>query len=147
LYWPAQDNASQVSLSTTAASFVASPEFIKDYGPLTDAAFVNQVYENLQGTTGDPAGTAYRLNLLASGTSRASVLLTFSECQQNRTNTIWTGGDVDNAEVYRLYQRALGRIPDAAGLATGERRDAGSGGAGFRCLRRVPAEMRNDERH
>jgi hypothetical protein len=115
--WTAQINASSLSLTTVANDFAASPEFIADYGSLSNAAFVDQLYQNVLGRTADAAGAQYWEGLLAAGTSRGAVVLGFAESQENEANTISTAGDPNNAEAYRLYQTALDRAPDAAGEA------------------------------
>jgi hypothetical protein len=116
-YWTAQVDDSNVPLSVVASSFTTSPEFIQDYGSLSDGAFVNQLYENVLGRAADASGAQYWDGVLASGASRGTVVLGFAESQENETKTISTAGDVDNAEAYRLYQAALDRAPDASGLS------------------------------
>jgi hypothetical protein len=115
-YWAAQVDGSNVPLSAVAATFTTSPEFIQNYGSLSDAAFVNQLYLNVLGRPADAAGAQYWDGVVASSGSRGTVVLAFAECQENEANTIATGGDENNAEAYRLYQAALNRPPDASGL-------------------------------
>jgi hypothetical protein len=116
-YWTAQINASNVSLATVANDFAASPEFIADYGSLTAAGFVDQLYENVLGRAADAAGAAYWENVLASGASEGAVMLDFAESPENEADTLSTAGDQNNAEAYRLYQAAFDRVPDATGEA------------------------------
>ena len=104
-------------LSAVADAFTTSPEFIQDYGSLSDSAFVNQLYENVLGRPADAAGAQDWDNLLASGASRGTVVLGFAESQENEAKTVSTAGDENNAEVYRLYQAALNRMPDPGGLS------------------------------
>ncbi len=75
LYWIAQRDRC-AALTTIADSFAAGPEFTARYGPLDTAAFVDQIYANVLGRTGDPDGTAYWRNELAAGRlSRGGVVL------------------------------------------------------------------------
>lgn len=66
LYWIAQRDRC-AALTTIADSFAAGPEFTARYGPLDTAGFVDQIYANVLGRDGDPDGTAYWRNELASG--------------------------------------------------------------------------------
>jgi Domain of unknown function (DUF4214) len=116
--WTGAVDNGTLSLTTVANDFTASPEFIQDYGSLSDAAFVNQLYENVLGRPADAAGAQGWDNALASGMSRGTVLMGFAESQENMADTISTAGNPNNAEVYRLYETALGRAPDPAGLAS-----------------------------
>lgn len=116
-YWTAQVDNSNVPLSAVANSFVSSPEFIQDYGALSNGAFVNQLYENVLGRAADTAGAQYWNGVMQSGGSRGAVVLGLAESQENKADTISTAGDANNAEAYRLYQAALGRAPDASGLS------------------------------
>jgi phospholipase/lecithinase/hemolysin len=116
-YWTAQIDDSQVPLATVANDFAASPQFIQDYGTLSNAAFVNQLYENVLGRPADAAGVAYWGGALAAGTTRGAVLVGFAESQEYEADTISTAGDANNAEVDRLYKAAFNQAPDQAGLA------------------------------
>jgi phospholipase/lecithinase/hemolysin len=115
--WTAQIDDSHVSLTAVANDLTTSPEFIQDYGSLSNSAFVNQLYENALGRPADAAGAQYWDAALASGASRGSVVVGIGESQEYKADTISTAGDVDNAEVYRLYQATFASSPDQAGLA------------------------------
>jgi hypothetical protein len=115
--WTGALDDSVLSLTTVANDFVQSPEFIHNYGSLSDGDFVNQLYQNVLGRPADAAGAQDWTNALATGMSRGTVLLGFAESQENKANTISTAGDPNNAEVYRLYETTFGRVPDSAGLA------------------------------
>jgi hypothetical protein len=65
-----------------AEEFYQSPEFTQSYGPLTDRQFVDQLYFNVLGRSGDTGGVDFWGAQLASGASRASVLLGFSQSPQ-----------------------------------------------------------------
>jgi plastocyanin len=116
-YWTAAINSSNLSLTSLASSFVASPEFIHDYGTLSNPAFVTQLYADALDRAPDASGAQYWNDLLLSGTSRGAVALSFAESPECEAKTILTGGDQDNAEVYRLYHTAFDRVPDATGEA------------------------------
>jgi hypothetical protein len=115
--WSAEIDNSHVPLSVVANGFTTSPEFMQDYGQLSDAAFVNQLYQNVLGRTADAAGSQAWQGLLASGASRGTVVLGFAESQEYEAKTVSTAGDNDNGEIYRLYGAALGRTPDPTGQA------------------------------
>lgn len=75
LYWITQRDRC-AALTTIADSFAAGPEFTVRYGPLDTAGFVDQIYANVLGRAGDPEGTAYWRNELASGRlSRGGMVL------------------------------------------------------------------------
>ena len=116
-FWAAGIDGSTVTLTDVANSFTTSPEFIQTHGSLADAAFVNQLYQNVLGRPADAAGAQFWGGALASGASRGAVLIDFAESQENKANTISTAGNPNNAEVFRLYEAALGRAPDAGGQA------------------------------
>jgi Domain of unknown function (DUF4214) len=115
--WGAAIDDGTISLTNVATDFTTSPEFIQDYGSLSNSAFVNQLYENTLGRPADPAGAQGWDNALAAGMSRGAVLVGFAESQEYEADTISTAGDPNNAEVYRLYEATLGRAPDPAGQA------------------------------
>jgi hypothetical protein len=117
LGWTAQIDDAHVSLSAVASSFATSPEFIQDYGSLSNAAFVNQLYETVLGRTADAAGAQDWDGLLASGASRGMVVLGFAESTEYKADTLSIAGDNDDAEVYRLFQ-AFNRVPDTGGLTS-----------------------------
>jgi len=72
-----------LSAKNAAAGFVSSAEFQQTYGNLSNAAFVDQIYENVLGRAAEAAGTAFWNDYLASGRDRADVLLGFSESTEN----------------------------------------------------------------
>lgn len=80
LFWT---NALQGGLSVerAAAYFVSSPEFVQLYGTrLTDAEFVELLYQNVLGRSGDPQGEAFWNQYLATGQGdRADVLANFTQ--------------------------------------------------------------------
>jgi hypothetical protein len=115
--WTALIDNSNVALSTVGDDFTESPEFIHDYGALSNSAYVQQLYLNVLGRAAEPAGLQGWTNALASGETRGDVLTGFSQSSEFERNTISIAGEADNAEAYRLYTAALNRTPDPAGLA------------------------------
>lgn len=75
---------SGVGLVQVAGHFIASPEFTGRYGGLSDLSFVNQLYTNILGRLGDRPGVDYHQARLAAGTSRADVLVGFSQSPENQ---------------------------------------------------------------
>lgn len=64
-------------LKAISAGFAQHPQFTLDYGSLDSISFVNRLYENMLGGTGDAAGIAYWKDLLDTGTSRADLVAQF----------------------------------------------------------------------
>jgi hypothetical protein len=113
--WTALIDNTHVPLSAVASAFAASPEFIQTYGALTDDDFVKQLYLNALGRPADPPGEKGWDDLLATGVARGVVAQSFAESAENRSHTLSTAGDSDDAEVFRLYQTAFNRTPDPDG--------------------------------
>ena len=114
--WTAQLDAQVLGIGSVAAAFITSPEFAAHYGAVSDQGFLQQLYQNVLGRSGDAGGTAYWTQALADGQARSQVLAGFSESLENRVDTRPTVGDGDLSAAYRLYQAAFNRTPDAAGL-------------------------------
>ena len=124
LGWTARLLDGGASLQQAAAGFVASVEFQARYGATTNAQFVTLLYDNVLDRSPDAGGLATWVAALDAGRTRAQVVAGFSESAefQNRTEAAalavsraglqadWTD------DVYRLYQAALDRTPDAGGL-------------------------------
>jgi hypothetical protein len=78
-----------VSLKTIAAGFVSSAEFLnKFYGDGSNATFVTALYNNVLDRIPEQSGYNYWVNSLNQGTSRADVLIGFSESPENYANTV-----------------------------------------------------------
>jgi len=85
-YWDqAADNG--WSIPQIADWFAHSPEFIQDYGALSDADFVQQLYVNILGRASDAPGAAYWINDLAAGDTRGNILNGFAQSQENITHS------------------------------------------------------------
>jgi hypothetical protein len=113
------------SLEEVATIFVASSEFLRTYGALDTAEFVDLLYQNVLGRAGDAAGQAHwQARIDGGGLSRAQAVMGFSESAefiaatqgaagrftQERTKAEWSD------DVFRLYSATLDRAPDAAGF-------------------------------
>ena len=91
LVYQANAMASGQSLATLAQQFMASPEFRAKYGAVSDTQFATLLYENVLGRDPDAGGLAYQLEALASGTSRAQLMVGFSESPEHRGEVQFTG--------------------------------------------------------
>jgi len=111
------------SLATVAGGFVGSQEFQGAYGGLDNAGFVTLLYRNVLHRAPDQAGLDNWVALLDAGQeTRAQVVLGFSESQEDINDLaapveqgLWVG-DPHAAQVARLYDTVLGRLPDLSGL-------------------------------
>lgn len=106
-YWTAR-RVSGTTIAKISATFAASNEFKRTYGPLTDRAFVELVYRNVLGRTGDPGGVAYWTTRLTNrSTSRGQLMASFSESSEHvRRRSMLV-------DTVSLYWGMLGRLPDA----------------------------------
>ena len=76
-----------LSLVAIARRFVDSPEFTSRYGALTDRKYVEQLFLNVLGRAGEQSGTAFWVEKLAEGASRALVLTRFADSPENISKT------------------------------------------------------------
>lgn len=112
------------SLTDVAAGFVNSAEFRSVYENLTDADFVELLYQNVLNRAADAGGLQGWLDVMDGGLARAGVVTGFSESGEFRNNTTAeaavyaTGADPASwsDEVYRIYQATFARDPDAGGF-------------------------------
>lgn len=83
-----------MSLTQIAQSFVASPEFQARYGALSNQQFIEQLYRFCLNREGDAPGVQAWVDLLNNGTSRAQVVVGFSESPEHiaLTAPLWSGG-------------------------------------------------------
>lgn len=92
-YWLGQMDKG-VSLHDVSRSFMDSAEFQALYGTnLSDAAFVNQLYQNVLHRPAEQAGVDYWIGTLQSGQPRADVLSSFSEGGENKAALVGVIGD------------------------------------------------------
>lgn len=84
-----------LSIDQIAGNFRASTEFIQKYGSnLTNAAYVDQLYQNVLGRAGEQAGQNFWLEQLSSGKVTDNQLLVyFADSPENKINT---AQNVDN---------------------------------------------------
>jgi hypothetical protein len=109
-YWVAAIEGGK-SVHTASNQFAAMNEFRTLYGPLTNRAFVELVYQNVLGRAGEPAGLDYWTGELDAGRfKRGTVMTQFSEAPENRTaKTVHVG-------VVRIYLAMLESTPKKAYL-------------------------------
>jgi hypothetical protein len=81
-FWTSEISRGELGLADEADSFVKSAEFASRYGNLSDAAFVNQIYENALGRPADSAGLGAWGGLLANGGGRYNVVMAISESSE-----------------------------------------------------------------
>jgi hypothetical protein len=83
-----------LTLNSAANGFLVSAEFQRLYGAApTDAEYVNQLYHNVLHRDGEAGGTAFWLDALQHGHSRAEVLAFFSESPENQAALIGVIGN------------------------------------------------------
>ena len=107
-----------------ADGFVNSMEFQTVYGALTDEEFVTLLYNNVLDRAPDMDGFNNWVNALSSGTSRADVVVGFSQSIEFQNATFFDNlafattflyGEAPR-QIFRLYQATLDRAPDAEGF-------------------------------
>ncbi|TXN67261.1 DUF4214 domain-containing protein [Methylobacterium sp. WL6] len=132
-YWADQFDHG-ASPANLAAGFLASPEGQARLGASDDAGFVNQLYQNTLGRSGDEGGLSYWTDQLAHGATRVDVADSFvfsseftASVQQALVNGLFVP-DAQAGDVARLYYTMLDRASDAGGLQywTGELDHGGS---------------------
>ncbi len=91
--------------------FAKSPEFEARYGALSNADYVDRVYQNVLGRGPDASGRAYWIEQLEAGVERGVVMARFSEGPEFK-------GQTDGlVRATMLYVGMLRRTPEAEGLA------------------------------
>jgi hypothetical protein len=108
------------TIASIANSFAESSEFVRRYGSLSNAGFVDLVYRNVLGRAADSSGLTYWTTRLASGTPRGQVMANFSQSGEYVRKT------EDRSWVISLYVGLVRAAPPAneltfftAGLAAG----------------------------
>ncbi len=108
------------SLAQIAAGFTASAEYANRYGNLSNAGFVNALYQNVLGRAGDAAGVQNFVAVLDAGNSRSALLAGFADSDEARGdlngNPNVTYAATAEAQVARVYDTAFGRYADPAGF-------------------------------
>jgi len=105
------------AIAEISEAFAQSPEFTNRYGQLSNADFVDLVYQNVLGREPDAAGASSWLTQLNAGLTRGAMMVGFSDSAEliGRTATTSPSSSADN-QIYRLYRAYLLREPDAGGL-------------------------------
>lgn len=111
-YWLGK-RRSGTKVSEISNQFAASNEFKTKYGSLSNRAFVELVYQNVLGRTGDAAGIAsWTAKLDAKTKTRGEVMVQFSESSEHKRRR---AGEVNTVSViFGMLKRA----PRAADLTT-----------------------------
>lgn len=91
LFWQ-ERLAEGASILAISGSFVDSIEFAERFGDVGDAGFVSALFDNILGRPGEPAGVTFWEQALASGTTRAEMLLAFSDSPEARDLADHSGG-------------------------------------------------------
>ena len=105
----------QISLASIGQVFATSPEFIADFGQLSNQDFISRIYINLLGRTADAGGLASYTADLNAGESRGAVLADMVGSFEARQHWTSIAGNANDATVYRLYAAILDRVPDSGG--------------------------------
>ena len=85
---------SGLTLTQVAQNFIASPEFSRTYGNLSNTNFVIQLYANVLHRAPDAGGLKFHVDLLDSNAiSRATDLVGFSESPENQAALIGVIGN------------------------------------------------------
>jgi len=106
-----------ITVSALAASFTSSPEFISRYGTPDNPGFVARLYQNVLHRAPDAEGAKHFTDALDHGASHEDALVSIADSAENRANLRSIAGDKNDGEATRLYQAALNRAPDSAGLS------------------------------
>ena len=127
-----------MNLTSLASTIMSSTEFSQKYGSLTNAEFVEQIYQNALGRDATVTELSSWLSQLSAGTAtKASLAQAISESAEHiadgnvyqvTNNTYNTSGTFTldhttdtaavNAIVNNLYETALARAADQSGLST-----------------------------
>lgn len=88
-YWIKKRRAG-ATLNEIAAAMTASNEFVNTYGKLTNAQFVDLVYQNVLKRSPDSGGRTYWINKLNGGFKRSAMMAQFSESNEfvTKSNTL-----------------------------------------------------------
>lgn len=123
-YWVGR-SARGWTLNRISANFAGSSEFIRKYGTLTNAGFVDRAFQNVFDRAADPSGRAYWTAKLDRGTSRGVVMVGFSQSNEYRRKQGPT------TEAVLGYRGLLRRLPTPGEAATAVARVKVDGFAGL----------------
>ncbi len=111
------ERAAGATLASVSQLFAQSPEFLNQYGSLSDTEFVHLVYQNVLDRAPDPGGLDHWVGQLQVGDSRGSVMIGFSESDEFRAQTGTSEASAQaESQVYRLYRAYFLRQPDQSGM-------------------------------
>lgn len=108
-FWVGQLN-SGATINSVSELFADSQEFKNKYGSLSDAEYVNRVYQNVLGREADAEGAAFWRGRLAAGMTRGALMVQFSESTENIRRLDGT------VRATMLYLGLLNRVPEAEGV-------------------------------
>ena len=111
------------SLTGLAENFLASPEFQGRFGAnLSNEQYIDRLYENVLDRDPSASETQFYVDAINGGTSRAQLLVSFSESPENQGKTaglvragVWDVSE-NAATVARIYDTMFDRVPDLGGL-------------------------------
>src|SRR5690606_31064313 len=99
-YWIRQRRVNGKRLNAISDSFASSSEFKNKYGKLSNRKFVELVYKNVLGRTGETSGVNYWTSRLdRKVNSRGQVMTGFSESNEYKTKQV---SEVDVSVIYIL---------------------------------------------
>ena len=107
-FWIKRRRSGNWTLSKISANFAGSSEFKTKYGSLTPEEFVTLIYKNVLDRDPEPSGFAFWVKRIKTGTSRGSVMLSFSDSSEyirHQTNEV---------KVVTAYLGMLRRTPTQA---------------------------------
>ncbi|WP_421121933.1 DUF4214 domain-containing protein [Aquihabitans daechungensis] len=109
-YWVRKRQAG-TTLIKVSNHFAGSSEFKAKYGSLTNRAFVELVYQNVLGRSGDAGGITYWSGQLdARKKSRGQVMLNFSESNEFKTKS------ANRVDIINLWISMLRKAPTTSEL-------------------------------
>ena len=87
-YWLSQVDSGKNLVTNIAQSFLSTPEFIAKYGTNpSNATYIDKLYQNVLGRSGDAGGVAYWNQQLDSGAvSKAAALVSFATLPEGASN-------------------------------------------------------------
>ncbi len=88
VFWKDAMQVGSATLTSAAAAFTQSAEFLLKYGALDNAAFVTAIYQNALDRTPDADGLAFWVAGLDAGASRADFVVGISESPEHAALTL-----------------------------------------------------------
>ncbi len=108
-FWIGQAR-SGASLAAISSAFAASAEFQQRYGALSNAQFVDLVYQNVLGRAADAPGLAFWTAQMNAGMTRGALMVQFSESPE------YAAVIGNSVYVTMMYVGMLRRSPDPGGF-------------------------------